>query len=188
MRPATGLLDPEAIVRAVRESPRSKKNWTAFYLYFWRQVAGMSFLLGMRNQCDLEDLCQQVFFRFLRYSPWSGQWETLPSATVVMAYLRVIARNEFYSFFSKRPRQVISFDEISEKEFHALTSQDESLAEVLRSDISLLLKGLSHDDRTLLEHLIAGFSLSEVAKALNISYSAAGVRLHRLRRRLLETM
>jgi DNA-directed RNA polymerase specialized sigma24 family protein len=51
-------------------------------------------------------------------------------------------------------------------------------------DLQVLKRDLTEEEQKLLGQLIQGLSLSEIADKLGISYTSAGVRLHRLRKKL----
>ena len=61
----------------VRANPRDDEAWTQFYMYFRPQVAKLLYRLGAK--ADVKDVTQDVFHRFLRYSPWRRDWSALPN-------------------------------------------------------------------------------------------------------------
>lgn len=52
----------------------------------------------------------------------------------------------------------------------------------------MVLEYVEGDDRRIVDLLMQGQAVGEIAKNLQLSYSAAGVRIHRLRRALLNLM
>lgn len=173
---------PNVVDRAlarVRADPRDEDAWREFYVCFRPQVAGLLFRLGAR--ADVPDLTQDVFLRFLRYSPWRDDWSALPDRHVVLAYLRQIARSAVVSAVrhaAHRPAEDATKDL---EELHAA-------AEAAAIDIAQLLERLAGDlgeqDGRLLRRMADGASISELASAYNISYSAAGVRIYRLKEKV----
>ncbi|MCX6020908.1 MAG: hypothetical protein NTZ05_04105, partial [Chloroflexi bacterium] len=107
-------------------------------------------------------------------------------AVTLLAYLRAVSSNVLSSHWSKRRRNELSLDQLLEEDPGLVHSESErtSLHE-MEEDFANLTNGLTDNDRKLLRYLVNGYSLGEAAEGLGISYSAAGVRLHRLRRRLL---
>jgi RNA polymerase sigma factor (sigma-70 family) len=183
------LRDPKALIEAsldnLRRHPKDSDAWSEFYRYFRPQVAAMLFLLGVRKQEDLAELCQEVFYRFLRYSPWKENWALLPDRSTIIAYLRTATRNALSTYAGKRVRaRELSLEEMGEEilKNRALwvTGESTDLQELL----SRVTKHLSSDDQRLLALLVAGYSLSKIAEEYGISYTAAGVRVHRLKERL----
>ena len=57
-----------------------------------------------------------------------------------------------------------------------------------REWLAMSLRGLSSVDREILSLTIQGYSLSDLAEATGLSYTNAGVRLHRLRKRLRKSL
>ena len=172
-------------IESIRHDHENQGAWTAFYTYCRRQIAGMYFVLGIRNNDELEELCQEVFYRFLNYSPWRRSWETLPAAPKILAYLRVVARNVLYTHFEKRRFPGVSLQELEMDQAHILAARvaEAALGDLMR-DLQVLKRDLTEEEQKLLGQLIQGLSLSEIADKLGISYTSAGVRLHRLRKKL----
>jgi DNA-directed RNA polymerase specialized sigma24 family protein len=56
----------------------------------------------------------------------------------------------------------------------------------LSQEYDALVETLDESDRVLLRMMIAGHTLPEIAEMFAISYSAAGVRVHRIRNKIKE--
>jgi len=87
------LFDATHAIEAIRANPQDEEAWSAFYGGFRRQIIGTLALGGIGDRDVREELCAEVFFRFVRYSPWRSNWSTLPDASTVSAYLRRTAQN-----------------------------------------------------------------------------------------------
>lgn len=167
-----------AALAAVRADPHDDAAWRAVYLFYRRQVLGTLFILGVRDAVDREDLSSEVFFRFVSYSPWSSNWPSLPGAQVIASYLRTITRNVAWTAARKRARGRALAFELAEGTFE----EDESAAS------RDLLDALNRDERRFFQTYVeSGFSLSRVAVLEGLSYSGAGTRLHRIRRKLKQS-
>jgi RNA polymerase sigma factor (sigma-70 family) len=56
--------------------------------------------------------------------------------------------------------------------------------ERMRTVLSHVLEQLTSEERRIVDLLMAGLSVSQIAQELGTTYSAAGVRIHRLRQTL----
>ena len=170
-------------IDAVKADPTNDQAWTDFYLYFRRQVAAAILVQGGARR-DVPDITQEVFRRFLEKSPWRDDWSKLPERPVVTSYLCTAARRLVIDGHRKRERS----PDVDEKvDLDRLASREElSVSEGL--DIKAVLRAtrgrLKDDERHLLRLLVNGMPLSLIAENLGISYVAAGLRVHRLKRRL----
>jgi DNA-directed RNA polymerase specialized sigma24 family protein len=159
-----------AALDAVRRDPRNDEAWQTIYSAYRRQVLGHLYLLGVHLAEDREDLASEVFFRFVSYSSWSRDWSTLPDAPVIAAYLRKITQNVAYDAARSRART------------DATPRLDTLLVEV---DAHRGVEALTYDERQFLRRYIeCGYSLTSLAECLGMTYSAAGTRLHRIRKKI----
>ncbi|SRR6266550_939658 len=176
-------------IEAIRRDGTNESAWASFYLGLRPTVAYLLFVRGVRlglvlRRHEIEELCQDVFYRFLRYSPWRRDWQALPSAGVVGAYIAAVTRSVLVDHFSVHSAEVKS-RYLAEAKIASDDAQAQAGEEVeAHAEVAELLKGLKVEERRLLQGLIDGHALAEVAQNLGISYSAAGVRLHRLKRKL----
>lgn len=167
----------------VRGNPRDEAGWREFYVCFRPQVAGLLYRLGARG--DVPDLTQDVFVRFLRYSPWRHDWSTLPDRHVVLAYLRKITRTAVVSAVRNASHRPAEDPTAQLDDLHAA-------ADAAAIDIGELLERLAADlseqDGGLLRRMAHGASIAELASEYHISYSAAGVRVYRLKEKVKELL
>jgi DNA-directed RNA polymerase specialized sigma24 family protein len=163
-------------IDAVRANPCSEAAWHQFYRCVRPTVAAVLFRLGVR---DPSDMTQEVFRHFLGQSPWHHDWSTLPASKILIGYVSRIARNLVISSWraaAVRPREE-SVDNLDLVESSPLHLDSDDLLERLQ-------RKLTQPERDLLNALVNGLSLGEIAAAHRISYDAAGVRVHRLKRRV----
>jgi DNA-directed RNA polymerase specialized sigma24 family protein len=168
----------DAALEAIRANPTDEDAWTRFYVCFRPQVAAFLYHHGIR--AELADVTQDVFFRFIRSSPWRTDWSTLPNRQVVMAYLRKTAQNVVVSRFrdlARRPQEEAR-DRLDELQGLATTASD------VTGLLDRIALELDKFDGDLLRMLMDGSSLDHIASQYQITYGAAGVRVHRLKQKL----
>ncbi|HEV7485779.1 MAG TPA: sigma-70 family RNA polymerase sigma factor [Thermoanaerobaculia bacterium] len=128
---------------------------------------------------DQEDITADVFFRFLMNSPWHEDWTCLPSPPEIRKYLLGRA-----SSLASHARERSQRHARIEAELSRIADCDSGEAPFV--DFAHVLDNLSADDRELaILYYQTGISLAEIAEHYNITYAASGVRLHRLRRKML---
>lgn len=174
-----GLTAGDRALALVRAHPRDDAAWREFYVCFRPQVAALLYRLGARG--DVPDLTQDVFLRFLRSSPWRHDWTSLPDRQVVLSYLRKIARTAVVSKLRSAARRPEEEPTVHLDDLHAA-------ADAAAIDSAALLERLAADlgeqDARLLRRVARGASIAEIAADDEISYSAAGVRIHRLKEKV----
>jgi DNA-directed RNA polymerase specialized sigma24 family protein len=179
----------EAALVELRRRPDDEAAWATFYRYFRRQVAGQLFLAGVRRQDDVAELCQVVFTKFLEYSPWKDDWRTLPSRGRIAAYLRRVAESVRADYFtSRRAEPEVLLDELDNRAIETAGLTVPGAPTPSPAALRERLSGLSDDERRLLGMVIRGVPPKEIARQLRITYTAAGVRVHRLKARVRELL
>ena len=166
----------ETAIANIRVDSLDDAAWSRFYVHYRGQVLGTLAISGVRDRDIREELCAEVFYRFARYCPWHTAWSTLPGAAIVGSYIRTTTENVFRAWLE----DIVRLPKASE----TATSAESSENALLSADI---IRKLRPQDRQFLDcYVKLGFSLSAVSAQLSISYSAAGTRLHRIRRRIKE--
>jgi RNA polymerase sigma-70 factor (ECF subfamily) len=138
----------------------------------------------VRNRDDIDDVVQEVFARAF------GRLDQLTEATRFRAWLLQIARRAAIDARRARVRQPATLS-LGDRDVIDLTESVDLVAEVgdLADGLRAGLAGLSTRDRAVLTMTIElGFSLDDVASALDITHGNAKVVLHRARRRLRATV
>lgn len=164
--------DLEAALRAIRGHPDDEAAWRVVYLAYRKQVLGQLYMLGFHAATDREDLTGEVFFRFIAYSPWSRDWSNLPDPAVIAAYLRRTAQNVAFTAVRNRENKRLAQDDLLEY-FAQSALLDRVGDDLTREEKSFIVA-----------YVEAGFSLQALASALGITYTAAGTRLHRIRKKI----
>jgi RNA polymerase sigma factor (sigma-70 family) len=126
-----------------------------------------------------EDVTQNAFMRFLQYADLNA----LENDNHLLAYLRQTARH-LCSDYRRSKAATISIDSTDIKDTLSAEPDPEEEMANLAWDLAQLGKGLPPADRALLEELANETPIAEIAVKFNITYSAAAVRVHRLRQRI----
>lgn len=176
----TSLMPPEEAVRRLASDSDDEEAWSALYAHFWSFVVSACFR-ALRGAAELaEDAAQEVFLRLARYRPFSD----LRDAVAFRSYLYSMSQNVCRSYL----RSVLTRPEVSLDEMLTMLpdagSIDPEDALAAREVLDEILGQLDDADRQIIRLLADGYGLQEIQQALGIGYSDAGVRVHRLRRRL----
>lgn len=169
-------LEVKAALAGIRANPLDDGAWSLFYTHYRGQILGMLALSGVSSRDVREELAAEVFYRFARYCPWRSGWNDLPGPAVIGAYMRTTTENVVRAWLEEI-RHVTEWT----MEEPVIASSENVL---LSSDFISRLRPA--EKRFLNAYVESGFSLSAVSAKLSISYTAAGTRLHRIRRRIKE--
>lgn len=165
-----------ALLRRLKAKPRSQRRWWDF-VEAQRPPLYYSVYRMCRGDRELaEDITQEAFARFVHYDAVSK----VQTEEAAAAYLRMIARNRYFSHVKRTSRaQEVQLEALPE-----LVATDDRERRDYLMDIKSLLGELDSDRRVLLEMALAGEPLSVIAEKLNVSYPTAATRLHRLKAEL----
>jgi len=136
----------------------------------------------LRGQLDIaRDVAQEVFQRVVRYCDFSQ----LKDPDAFLLYLKAISRNAARDAATALGAAAV-VESVEESVIENLRVSPETPENLVRAQqlMSELLVQLDEESRDLLNLLIQGYTVAEIAARLNLSYSNAGVRLHRLRQLL----
>ena len=169
----------ESIVRALAAAPRDQRLWLAFYDKL-RPPLYYSMYRLCRGERELaRDLTQEAFERFFRYAELSR----FDSDAHALAYLRQIARFELRDELFHRRRERTSQATLLEPAAEPVAperAEDAAEEAEALADLAMLARDLSAEEQALLNRLLAGKKVTEIAQALHLSYGTAAVRVHRL--------
>jgi RNA polymerase sigma factor (sigma-70 family) len=171
-----------SILQRLAVSTDDLAAWEGLYDTTWSFVYASCFRLVRGQGQVAEDLAQEVFLRLARYCSFSR----LTDPRRFRAYLWKICYHTALSYLHTAARRAeVSFEELS-PETLANLSGDSELEQWIAADEALreALSRLSSQDQALTRLVMRGETLSEIATQLKISYSNAGVRVLRLRRKL----
>lgn len=174
----TGRDELEISLAAIRESPDAPEAWAAFYRAVTPSIRGYLYLLGARDLDAIADLTQDALLRFLRYCPWRQDWASIAAAPFVRGYVRQVVRS---TFLDQRKRDMA-------RRAAELGADADAVEGHAPTDFSVafrhLASSLNEEERELLMMLAEGSSLPDIAQIFDISYSAAGARVSRLKQKL----
>ena len=173
----------EDLIQQLRSRRSDKGLWAALYTKL-RPAVYFAAYHRLRGRTALaEDITHDAFLRFIRYA----NLEAIEDEGHALAYLRQSARHLCWDRLSAE-RKTVSLESDEGKQALALWASDEDERQTLRWDVEKLSMALNASERELLTALIEGIELKEIAEKLNISYGAAVVRAHRLRRKISQSI
>jgi RNA polymerase sigma factor (sigma-70 family) len=160
-------------------SPDDEDAWTGLYERLWPYVFAINYRLVRARHDVAEDLSQEVFLRLRRYCPFAR----LQNAEELKAYVAAMCRNVVRSSLKTAHHREVPLEEVPPE---ALVSPDVGVARRVEADdlVRELSAQLGPEDRRLLRLILEDHGIKEIARRSGLSYSAAGVRAFRLRRKL----
>jgi RNA polymerase sigma factor (sigma-70 family) len=174
----------KAAIERLAGSPKDEDAWRFLYREMRPFVLAVVYR-RLKNRAAAEDAAQEVFFRVLRARPF----EKIREEGAFRGYVWRIALNVANTHLRKAALK----DRGEHHLFEWGTAQETALTEQLSQEhdlflmeeaLQLVMDDLEPNDRKFLEMLMNGSTLSQAATALDISYSSAGVRFHRLKKKL----
>jgi len=173
------MSEDDPLLERLRDAPRDERLWTDLYERLYPLVYILTFRLSDGDGDLAEEVTQDAFVRFIR----SGGISKVASVDAATDYIRAIVRNLMRNRFRQRMQHpTVSTEEIKERELEL--AFERSIRKTLADSDLLVIAGLLEADRDLLRRVMEGRSISEVAEQMGLSYSAAAVRIHRLRKHL----
>jgi RNA polymerase sigma-70 factor (ECF subfamily) len=131
----------------------------------------------LRDQDELaDDVAQEAYLRIFRYCKFAD----LQEIDAFLRYLRTVCRNAALDML-KSLGQSSEQGELADSRVSEETPEDVVIAQ---ETLDEFMNQLDESDREMLRLSIEGYDLAEIADRLGLSYSNAGVRLHRSRERL----
>lgn len=171
----------DELVRALAQAPDDQALWGRLYDKLRPGVYYAAYR-ACRGATELaRDLVQGAFERLIRYGDL-GSFET---DAQLAAYLRAIVWRLALAEM-RRLAVTTRLEPNDGEELPSPFTASDSDAEFAAADLKSLAQGLTDDDRELLGQVVVGRTLTEIADSAGISYSAAAVRVHRLKNKLRE--
>ncbi len=163
------------MLQQLARAPGDEQLWEALYKAARSFVWAIAYR-SLSGDAELaSDATQETFFRLFRYSDFAA-FETPEE---FLAYVATVARHA--SVGLRRKAWQYSSNVESAEHSGGEGRQSLEFAVLALRDV---IEKLDEPDRHLAQLLVRGHTLSEIARALKISYSTAGVRVFRLRRKL----
>lgn len=176
-------IDDEALVILIKRLSARRDDevaWRLLYDSLWPYVFSIIYRKVSSQKELAEDLSQEVFLRILRYVDFTK----LQKPASFRSYVARIARNQVADYLTSKDSAGQSSQALPLTEAEMIT-EDESEKHLEFEDLlDRILQPLSSGERNLAHMLAADLSLDEIADLLNVSYSAAATRVHRLRAKL----
>lgn len=163
-----------------------QQAWEVLFAVSWPTALATTHRV-LRGQLDLaEDAAQEAFKRIVRSCPF----QNLADGDAFLAYLRTVSKNaavDVLNELGRTPRAVplLGTEESDREPEGHPTPEQEVQSDELRRELLAVLDSV---ERRLLKMLIDDRTLTDIAAELNLSYSNAGVRVHRLRSKLRKYM
>jgi len=168
-------------LKRLAEEPTDENAWRTVFDRLWPFVIAIAWR-RLKDRTAAEDAAQEVFLRLLRMRPFVE----ITEPEEFKAYLWRMTVNVANDTARKHRHSDHLHEAVSNvrrtDEWVQLHPTDQRL---LFEEVMGLAKGdLSTDENEVLKRLILGLTIREIAHELGLAYSAAAVRVHRLRRKL----
>ncbi len=171
----------EQILLRLADSSEDQQAWEWLYRKMWPWVLAVVYRILRGHRELAEDASQEVFIRLLRYA----RFEEFEGEREFKNYLYVICQNVGRDYLAAlKDLHEHSAENIEEQILDGKNSDWRERDVLLSVRAQEILGRLEGDDRRLMEMVVAGHDLSDVAKTMGLSYENTAVRLHRIRRRL----
>lgn len=157
--------------------------WEAMYEIMWPLLLPVAFREVKGDSHLAQDAVQDAFLRMARYTTFTE----LGSAKSLRGYLTVVVRNAARDAMSARRRareQPLEIEDLAK--LAACPSQHD--AADLQAHLEHAIAGLAQSDQRVLMLAHNGMTVTAIAEALGLKYSAAALRLHRARQRLRKVL
>jgi RNA polymerase sigma factor (sigma-70 family) len=167
----------EDLTEQLKRDPESSELWAKWHKGTYPKVFALAHSLVRSDTDAARDIAQEAFARFVQFS----SLDKVTNDGSAIAYLQTICRNIVIDRMADEKRSyrdhTVEVDEFPEHDLNP----DQAI------DLDRIAKGLDGGDRELFDLAREGMSIAEIAGKLSITYTAAGVRLHRLLGRLRKT-
>jgi RNA polymerase sigma factor (sigma-70 family) len=156
----------------LRQHPTNERLWTEWYKLVYPKLYYAAFRLTNGNVVVAQDLSQESLARFLEYRAIERVTDDRHAVSFLIKTCRNLAIDR-----SARAREV-SLQELGEMD--AVETPDLQP----KMDLERMLQTLEPQEREVMQWALEGVSLSEMARRTGSTYTAVGVRLHRIRQAL----
>lgn len=167
------VLETNAALLALATNSTDEAAWKVLFVRFWPYVLSIAFRVLKGNRQLSEEVAQESFLRVLQRCPsFDGMTEQS-----FRAYLGTIARNiaiDTIRKMKREPSSQLQSDPIAAAE--ATTQLDE--------EFDKLLAPVQPKDRQILDLILQGLPIREIADLTQLTPNNIGVRLYRIRKML----
>lgn len=166
------------LVQRLRKRADSERLWEAWYKSTYPKLYFAAFRLANGNADVARDLTQETFTRFLEYRAI----DRVENEQHALAYLIKTCRN--LAIGRNAHAKAVPMEGLTEVE--AMPAPEQSAGSIV--DLDRAVDELDAADRELVRWMRDGLGVGEIAAKLGISYTAAGVRVHRLKKQLRKAL
>jgi RNA polymerase sigma factor (sigma-70 family) len=156
----------------LRAHPTNQRLWRDWYKRIYPNLYYAAFRLARGNVAVAQDLTQEAFARFVNYRAIERVADDRHAISFLIRTCRNLAIDR-----STRAREV-PLQELGDIEL--LEDSDP----VPTLDLDRMLASLKPEERELMQWVREGLSLAEIAQRTGSTYTAVGVRVHRIRESL----
>jgi RNA polymerase sigma factor (sigma-70 family) len=167
------------ILAWLQEDPKDEDLWKALYHQIRRFVYAVAYRVLNGDEELAKDATQVVFLRLFEYC----EFTEFSEPQEFLGYVATVARHAALDLIKREGRYITGLD-LTLCDFLPGTPTPRQ-HERARNELHDLLEQLDSAKRFLVDLLMEGRTLDEIAGRLGISYANAAVRIHRLRERLL---
>jgi RNA polymerase sigma factor (sigma-70 family) len=167
------------ILAWLQEDPKDEDLWKALYHQIRRFVYAVAYRVLNGDEELAKDATQVVFLRLFEYC----EFTEFSEPQEFLGYVATVARHAALDLIKREGRYITGLD-LTLCDFLPGTPTPRQ-HERSRNQLHDLLEQLDSAERSLVDLLMEGRTLDEIAGRLGISYANAAVRIHRLRERLL---
>jgi RNA polymerase sigma factor (sigma-70 family) len=164
----------------LRRDPTNEDLWKALYDKIRRFVYVVAFRVLNGNEELAQDATQVVFLRLFEYC----EFTEFSEPQEFLGYVATVARHVALDLIKREGKYVTGLD-VTLCDFLPGTPTPRQ-HERAKNQLHDLLEQLDPDDKSLVNMLMEGRTLDEIAERIGISYANAAVRVHRLREKLLK--
>ena len=164
----------------LRRDATNEDLWKALYDKIRRFVYVVAFRVLNGNEELAQDATQVVFLRLFEYC----EFTEFSEPQEFLGYVATVARHVALDLIKREGKYVTGLD-VTLCDFLPGTPTPRQ-HERAKNQLHDLLEELDPDDKSLVNMLMEGRTLDEIAERIGISYANAAVRVHRLREKLLK--
>jgi RNA polymerase sigma factor (sigma-70 family) len=171
-----------ALLAKLARDPRNEELWSELYHHVYRFVSSVAYRALHGNKESAKDATQIVFLRLFEYC----EFTQFSEPEEFLGYIATIARHAALDMNKAEGKYVTGLD-LTLCDFIPGGPTPEQ-HESARKRLGDLLDQLGPEETRLVNLLMQGLSLDQIASELDISYANAAVRIHRLRERMLNRL
>jgi RNA polymerase sigma-70 factor (ECF subfamily) len=166
------------LLARLRKDPKNQDLWKALYHKIRRFVYVVAFRVVNGNEELAKDATQVVFLRLFEYC----EFTEFSEPQEFLGYVATVARHAALDLIKREGKYITGLD-LTLCDFLPGTPTPRQ-HERAQNQLHDLLEQLDPEDKSLVNMLMEGWTLDEIAERLGVSYANAAVRIHRLREKL----